>query len=112
MRDVNDLKPTIPYHVRHKSITKANNIDEKLKTERERKYKDIEYSSEAFNDYDILREPNKIGITMYYPNKTNPSHTLCRVFNFDIGMKELGIEIKKMYKQLSSKIPKMRDDND
>jgi hypothetical protein len=111
MKKISELKPTIPFEVRTRSTIKANNIEEKIKMDRTNKYKEIDFSAEAFNSYDIMRHADRIGITLYYPDKTNPTHVLCKEFNFDIGMKELGLELKQMFKQLASKIPKMKEDN-
>ena len=105
MKKVSDIKNAIPYDIRHKCIVKANNIEEKLRGEKGTKYKDFEFSVEAFNDFDIFRNPDKIGITIYYPNKDNATHTICGIYPFDIPMHSLEQEIRRMYKQLDEKIP-------
>jgi hypothetical protein len=105
MKKISDIKSAIPHNTRLKMITKSNNIEEKMRLVKGTKFKDIEYSVEAFNDYDIFRDPDKIGITVFYPDKDNATHTLCAIYPFNIGMKEVGIEIKNLYERLLDKIP-------
>ena len=105
MKKISDIKSAIPHDIRHKCTIKANNIEEKLRGEKGTKYQDFKYSAEAFNDTDIFRNPNKIGITIYYPNEENSTHIICGIYPFDIPMNSLEKEIRRMYKQLEEKIP-------
>lgn len=105
MRKVGDLKSTIPYVIRKMCIQRAISLDEKVRGERGVDYADFQYATEAFNDTNIFRNPNKIGITLFYPDSENATHTVCKVLPFEIKPVPLSLIIKEMCRELESKIP-------
>lgn len=105
MRKLTDLRPELPYSVRLKTTIKNNNVEEKIRGERGIKYRDFKFAAEAFNDTDIFRNPDKIGITIFYPNKESVTHLVTGFYPFDIDMVSLGLEINKLFEALVKKIP-------
>jgi len=60
-------------------------------------------SVEAFNE-NRFRKADKIGITIYFPTKENPTHIATEIFNTSIGTKEFGRQIKRIEKELLKKV--------
>jgi hypothetical protein len=105
MRKISDLKPQIPHNIRLMSTVKANNVEETIRAESGIKYQDFQAAVEAFNEFDIFRAPDKIGITLFYPNKEAVTHSITKFLPFDIDANSLNLEIKKLFSQLEDKIP-------
>lgn len=82
---------------------------------RNRALKDIcskikcESSAEAFNQLDLRREPDTIGITLYYPDKQRPTHIKTEFFPNSIDDVALEKQIQRMEKDLYKKVPALRD---
>jgi hypothetical protein len=84
----------------------------KLRTEialKTRDFKDaiksnIAFSLEAFNNKDVFRSPDKIGITFYHPNKEKPTHIFTKIYDITIGEKEIARQMTIFEKEINLKI--------
>lgn len=105
MKEMNEIKnKNMPYQVRLVMAAKIRDMKLVAKSEKLNKYKDIDYSVEVFNNTSLLRNPDKIGITVYYPTVEEPTHMLIGIYNLDIGEKGFRKEVKELYKTLLKKV--------
>ena len=61
-------------------------------------------SVEAFSYHKLGRDPDSLGITIFYPNKEQPTHMLTGIWSASIKEKGFEKEVKKLIKKLKSKI--------
>jgi hypothetical protein len=64
----------------------------------------FDVSVEAFNNTRVGREPDRVGITMFYPSKNAPTHILCKIVDGSIKEDNFALEIAKMERELKRKI--------
>ena len=63
------------------------------------------FSVEAFNNTDVFRDPDTIGITMYYPNTIKPTHIHTEIFPIGIGETAFQKRVRDIEKEFEKKIP-------
>ena len=106
MNGLNKLKKNIPYPSRLKMAVTNRDYGIRARAGKEKKYSDADYSVECWNDTDCLKDPDTVGITVYYPSKESPTHMLTGVYSLDIGKVEFGKKVKALYKELYKKAGK------
>lgn len=99
----NELKHTIPPSVRQ--IIAIKNRDYADAAWQGIKDDTLQMVLECFNDHDIMREPDRIGITLSYPAQGNKTHILTRFFPINIGEAEMTRQATVLKNDLLSKIP-------
>lgn len=107
MKEMKELnhKDFVPHAVKIHVAAKTRDYQEVAD---KAKMKDDEFHSiiDVYNNTDIRRLPDKIGITICYPNKENPTHMTVGIYSITITEKEFDKEVKRLIKELKKKIPK------
>lgn len=98
------LASKIPSKVRTLTDVKRKNIFDKIDNIIKDKH-NIEFTIDAFNNTSVFRDPDTIGVSLFYPAIKKCSHSLTEFFPSEITTKEFTIEIKRMIKTLINKIP-------
>ena len=101
----NDSTLRIPPALRTFITIKRDNIYRKVLADLGSKY-GYEFTVAVYNDRNIKREPDKIGISFFYPSAKECTHVLTETFPIDIKTSELTLELKRMFKDLKGKVPK------
>jgi uncharacterized small protein (DUF1192 family) len=65
---------------------------------------DRSFTLETFNNKDVFRSPDKVGITFYHPNKEKPTHIFTKIYDISIGEKEMARQMIIFEKEIKSKI--------
>ena len=60
-------------------------------------------SIEVFNNEYLEKPADKVGVTLYHPNKENPTHVAVEIFNVSVGTKEFAKQLKRMKKDFDKK---------
>jgi len=104
VRELSDIKnKQIPHEVRLRIATAVRDYTEQARVSV--KSNSLDYSVEAFNNTDLFRNPDKVGVTLFFPNKVNATHVMCRIFPLSIGETAFGRQLENMEKQLLRKVP-------
>jgi len=102
--ELGNSRKSIPHVVKLKTATKLRDYKEQAKIAKQKKT-NVDFAVEVFNDKSVYELPDKVGITVFFPNKKNVTHMLCRIFNLSIGEKEFQRQVKELYKELLKKVP-------
>lgn len=100
-----DHKSFVPNDVKLKVNLKTRDYQEVAD---KAKMKDANFHSivEVYNNTDITRDPDRIGITVCYPNKENPTHMAAGIYDISFSEQQFDKEVKRLIKDLKKKIPK------
>lgn len=97
------MKESLPYKLKLYKTIKERDLSIKAKEAKENKYDKIDFSVEVFNNSDYRKMPDKIGVSVFYPDKNNPTHIAVSFFPIELDEKEFGKMIKDIYKELYKK---------
>lgn len=99
IKELNEIVRTdIPYDVRLKM---AINIRDFTDVASRSTLKD--FSVESFNNTNMYKDPDSVGITIWHPNKKAPTHMIARVYPLGVGVKQFQKEVKLMDEELNIK---------
>jgi len=99
VKELNEIaRKDIPYHVRLKNAIKIRDFKNSAKVLNKK------FSLEIFNNINVFKEGDLVGITIYHPNIENPTHFKTLIYPTDIGEKEFGKQVKIEEKNLIDKI--------
>lgn len=102
--DKSQLASKIPSSIRTLIDVKRKNFFDKINSIIPESH-NIEFMVDVFNDTSAFREPDTLGISMFYPGIRKCSHSLTEFFPIEITTKDLTVEINRMVKTLIGKIP-------
>jgi len=61
------------------------------------------YSVEVYNDRDARREPDTVGVTLFFPSKKEATHVKCATFSLSLNERDFGKQVRKMEANLLKK---------
>ena len=98
VKELNEIKrKDISYGVRLEMAIKIRDFRDAAPVSRE-------FSVEAFNNTNLFRSPDTIGITIWYPNKENPTHITTGIFPASMGEVAFGKQAQRLERELNKKI--------
>lgn len=102
MKELNVInKPEIPYDIRLRTAVKLRDYRDALTGIKE---EGIDCYVEVYNSNSIFKEPNIVGITVFYPNRDNITHMVVREFDISISERDIERQVKLMKKEIKKKI--------
>ena len=103
IKELHEIKrKDIPYKVRLKMAIAIRDFKDAIKS---LKCKSV---VEAFNNKNLFKDPDMIGVTLFYPTVESPTHIRTAMFGIGIGEKEFARQMKTIEKEFNKKIPKLR----
>ncbi len=102
MKELKAIKRNVPYSLKLKLATELR--DYSLLAEDAKSIYGYDYIVDIFNDKDIMRDPDSIGITLFHPNKTSPTHVKTAVYPISIGRVEFSKRVKQLQKEFKIKL--------
>lgn len=102
MSELNNIKKQIPNRIRRETAIKMRDYKEVARVSKQALYEDFGYIVDIYNDKDIMRDPDKIAITVFYP-KTNSTHMLTGTFDISLKENQFAVQVKRLYKKLKKK---------
>jgi len=99
VKELNEIgRKDIPYGIRLKNAIKIRDFKDALKEIKK------EFSLEVFNNHDVFKEGEFLGVTLYHPDMEHPTHISTAIYPISVGEKEFERLIKKAEKDLEKKI--------
>jgi len=98
--EMKGLKKTLAYNIRLKTAIHNRDYRDAVKGV------GYTHSVETYNNNDIQRMPDRVGITLFYPSKENTTHAMTKTFTLSLGTREFAKQVKKMCKLFKKKLPK------
>lgn len=62
------------------------------------------YSVEVFNNTNVFRDPDRIGITIVHPSFENATHVAAETFPLSMGERAFTKQVQRMEKELEKRI--------
>jgi hypothetical protein len=97
--EVSEIRNTkIPYESRLLIAVKLRDFTDAVTLQ-----SSMESSIEVFNNNNLDKEPDRVGVTLFYPNKEAMTHLSTKIFNLNIGEVEFGRQVQLMESELLQK---------
>ena len=81
----------------------------KLAIEVNDKHPEFDYYIEIYNNDNVMRAPDTVGINVMYPNAESATHWMVREYPIKVTDKQIDGFLKDMVKELRKKIPNFKE---
>ena len=76
------------------------------------KHPEFDYYIEIYNNDNVMRPPDTVGINIMYPNAEAATHWMVKEYPIKVTDKQIDGFLKDMVKELKKKIPNFKESKD